>query len=153
MWFVLSMQRGMLMLFERLLQHACTRHCAELQWSELRTTSSSAQCCEAAGVAVYHVACNACMTACCEVLHAEGRGCFVQAQKAVRPVPGEPVPLTLTPQVYLQRLSALAALQAAWSPICSVPHPGITGILGWKSVFTCEAKQHRGICSLLFMPS
>ena len=55
------------------------------------------------------------------------RGGVLQAQKGARHTQGKPVPLTLNPQVYLQRLTALAALQAAWSPICTLSTPDSTG--------------------------
>ena len=55
--------------------------------------------------------------------------CGLQGQKGVRRLPGKPVLHSLTPQIYLQRSSALAALQAAWSPICAMGCPAATGSL------------------------
>lgn len=64
-------------------------------------------------------------------------GCVgLQAHKGVRLAPSKPVPLILTPQVYLHRLSALAALQAAWSPICTFAPADSTGGLGWAPCAT-----------------
>ena len=63
--------------------------------------------------------------------------CGLQAQKGVRHAAGKPVPLSLTPQIYLQRLSALAALQAAWSPLCALGAPDPTGSLARVHCVAC----------------
>ena len=62
-------------------------------------------------------------------------------------MPGKPVPLSLTPHIYLGRLSALAALQAAWSPVCAVGSPGAAGSLSYAalcqpvSLHSCENQE------------
>ncbi|KAL0042386.1 hypothetical protein WJX77_010878 [Trebouxia sp. C0004] len=45
-----------------------------------------------------------------------------------RSVSDKPVPMNLTAQAYLQRMDSLAALQAAWSPVCALPATGDTGV-------------------------
>ena len=46
-----------------------------------------------------------------------------------RSVPDKLVPMNLTAQAYLHRMDSLAALQAAWSPVCVLPATGDTGML------------------------
>ncbi|KAA6429373.1 MAG: hypothetical protein FRX49_00767 [Trebouxia sp. A1-2] len=45
-----------------------------------------------------------------------------------RSVPDKPVPMNLTAQAYLHRMDSLAALQAAWSPVCILSATGDTGV-------------------------
>ena len=58
----------------------------------------------------------------------------MQAPRGIAQLPDKLVPLTLSPQAYLQRMSALAATQAAWSPICTFADPDNTGVY-WHQHF------------------
>ncbi len=55
--------------------------------------------------------------------------CMQASAAGARSVPDKPVPMNLTAQAYLHRMDSLAALQAAWSPVCALPATGDTGIL------------------------
>ena len=53
-----------------------------------------------------------------------------------RSFPDKPVPMNLTAQAYLHRMDSLAAMQAAWSPVCALTANGDTGTFT-PSVSSC----------------
>lgn len=77
-----------------------------------------------------HLSCHLC-TSCCQwykLKHSLGRG----LQGGARNEADKAVPLSLEPGIYTRRLGALAALHAAWSPVCTLN--GMFSLLGFVVV-------------------
>lgn len=62
--------------------------------------------------------------------------CMQASIGGAQSAPDKPVPMNLTPQAYLHRLDSLAALQAAWSPICTLTPSDGSGIKPNPLAFT-----------------
>lgn len=62
--------------------------------------------------------------------------CMQASSGGAQSAPDKPVPMNLTPQAYLHRLDSLAALQAAWSPICTLTPSDGSGTKPYPLAFT-----------------